>query len=50
MTVQVADVHGHVQRLISVVKLATMLEECATEEQRYLCVFCQQKDQRKGYS
>jgi hypothetical protein len=34
MTVYVADVHAHVQRLVSVVKLATVLEEYITEEQR----------------
>jgi hypothetical protein len=32
MTVWVADVHVHVGRLVSVVKMATMLEECNTEE------------------
>jgi hypothetical protein len=26
-------VHAHVQRLVSVVKMATVLEECSTEEQ-----------------
>jgi hypothetical protein len=25
--------HAHVQRLVSVVKMATMLEECTAEEQ-----------------
>jgi hypothetical protein len=29
----VADAHAHVQRLISVVKMRTLLKECATEEQ-----------------
>jgi hypothetical protein len=33
MTVEVADVHVHVQRLVSVVKMATVLEECKTEVQ-----------------
>lgn len=33
MTVQVAEAHAHVQRLVSVVKMATMLVECRTEEQ-----------------
>jgi hypothetical protein len=32
MTVQVADAHAHVQRIVSVVKMATVLEECTTEE------------------
>jgi hypothetical protein len=36
MTVYVADAHGHVQRLVSVVKMATELDECKTEEQRSL--------------
>jgi hypothetical protein len=30
--VKVADVHARVQRLISVVKMATVLEDCTTEE------------------
>jgi hypothetical protein len=34
MTVQIADAHVDVQRLVSVVKMATVLEECITEEQR----------------
>jgi hypothetical protein len=38
MTVYVADGHTHVQRLVSVDKMATMLEECANEEQRSVCV------------
>jgi hypothetical protein len=33
MTVLVADAHSHVQWLISVVKMVTMLKEYATEEQ-----------------
>jgi hypothetical protein len=33
MTVYVADAHAHVQTLVSVVKMATVLEECVTEEQ-----------------
>jgi hypothetical protein len=28
-----SNAHAHVQRLVSVVKMATMLEECTTEEQ-----------------
>jgi hypothetical protein len=36
MTVSVADAHAHVQRLVSVVKMATVLEEYATEEQRFV--------------
>jgi hypothetical protein len=33
MTAQVADAHAYVPRLVSIVKLATVLEECTTEEQ-----------------
>jgi predicted DNA-binding protein YlxM (UPF0122 family) len=33
MTVYVADTHGQVERLVSVAKMATVLEECTTEEQ-----------------
>jgi hypothetical protein len=32
-------VHAHVQRLVSVVKMATVLEVYTTEEQRYLSSF-----------
>jgi hypothetical protein len=38
MSVYVADAHAHVQRLISVVKMATMLQDFTTEEQ--LSVLC----------
>jgi hypothetical protein len=31
--------HAHVQKLISVVKMVTMLEECNTEEQRSVVHF-----------
>jgi hypothetical protein len=34
MIVQVADAHAHVHRQVSVIKMATMIEECITEEQR----------------
>jgi hypothetical protein len=37
MTVLVADMHAYVQRPISIARLATMLEEFTTEEQRCLC-------------
>jgi hypothetical protein len=33
MTVHLAEAHAHVQRLVSVVKTVTVLEECTTEEQ-----------------
>jgi hypothetical protein len=45
MTVYVADVHALVQRLVSVVEKATVLEEYTTEEQRSCCYFfCEQKN------
>jgi hypothetical protein len=51
MTVEVADVHAHVQRLVSVVKMATVLEKCATEEQRSVVrFFVGERIQYKGYS
>jgi hypothetical protein len=39
MTVNVADAHVHVPRFVSVVKMLTVLEECNTEEQRYVVSF-----------
>jgi hypothetical protein len=39
MTVYVADIHAPVQRLVSVVKIAIMLEECITEEQTSIVRF-----------
>jgi hypothetical protein len=39
MTVKVADAHAHVQRLVSVVEMATVLEECTAEEQRTVVLF-----------
>jgi hypothetical protein len=33
MTVKASDLHAHVQRLVSTVRMATVLEECTTEEQ-----------------
>jgi hypothetical protein len=38
-TVKVADAHAYVQKLVSVVKMATVLEECATDEQRSVVRF-----------
>jgi hypothetical protein len=38
-TVSVADTHVQFQRLVSVVKMATLLEECTTEEQRSVVRF-----------
>jgi hypothetical protein len=37
-------VHAHVQRLVSVVKMVTMLEEYATKKQNSVVRFCGQKD------
>jgi hypothetical protein len=34
MIVKVSDAHALVQKLVSVVKLASVLERCPTEEQR----------------
>jgi hypothetical protein len=34
MTFYVADTHVHVQRLVSVVEMATFIEEFTSEEQR----------------
>jgi hypothetical protein len=39
MTIKVADAHAHVQRLVSVVKMATIFEEYTTEEQRSVVLF-----------
>jgi hypothetical protein len=45
MTVLVADAHAHVQRLVSEAKMATVLGDCTTEEQRsVVCFFFGQKD------
>jgi hypothetical protein len=35
----VADVHARVPRLVSVVKMAAVLEGCNTEEQRFVARF-----------
>jgi hypothetical protein len=39
MTVQVADALTHVQKLVSVVKMVMVPDECTTEEQRSLVRF-----------
>jgi hypothetical protein len=44
MTVYVADAHAHVQGLVSVDKMATVLEVCTTEEQRSVVRFCGPKE------
>jgi hypothetical protein len=48
MRVWLAD--AHVQRLVSVVKMATVLEECAKEEQRSVVFFVGKRTRCKGYS
>jgi hypothetical protein len=42
--VWIANVLAHDQRLVSVVKMATVLEGCITEEQHSVVHFCGQKD------
>jgi hypothetical protein len=39
MKVYAAGTHAHVQRLVSVAEMATVLEECTTEEQRSVLRF-----------
>jgi hypothetical protein len=43
VTVWVADAHAHVQWLVSLIKMATALEVCITEEQRSVVRFCGKK-------
>jgi hypothetical protein len=43
MTVKLGVAHAHVQKLFSAVKMATMLEECITEEKRPVVHICGQK-------
>jgi hypothetical protein len=46
---QVAGAHALVQRLISVVKMATVLEDCTTEEEQHSLVhFRRQNDSAKN--
>jgi hypothetical protein len=44
MAAYAADARAHTQRLVSVVKLVTVYEECASEEQRSVMRFYRQKD------
>jgi hypothetical protein len=44
MTVYVADAHADVQKLVSVVKMATVPQDCITEGQRSLVRLREQKD------
>jgi hypothetical protein len=39
MTVWIADAHEHVQRLVSVVKMANVLGECSAEDQHFVVRF-----------
>jgi hypothetical protein len=51
MTSSVADAHEYVQRLVSVIKMATVLEEYTTEEQSSFVNFLLAKRLIcKGYS
>jgi hypothetical protein len=43
MTVYIADVHAHVQRLVSVVKMATVLKERTAQDQRSAVRFLWEK-------
>jgi hypothetical protein len=44
MIIYVADMHAHVQGLVSVVNMTSMREECDTKEQRSVVRFCGQND------
>jgi hypothetical protein len=51
MIVYVADAHAHVQRLVSVVKTATLFEEFTTEEHcPVVRFFCGRKDSMQTIS
>jgi hypothetical protein len=47
MTVQIADAHAHIQRLVSVVKMAIVLEEYTPKSSVLLVRFYQQEDINK---
>jgi hypothetical protein len=48
MIIYVADAHAHVHRMVSVVKMATVLKEYTTEEQRSIVSsFVAKRTQRK---
>jgi hypothetical protein len=49
MAVQAADAPAHVQRLVSVVKMATVLEDVLLKSSVLLCVFCGKKTQIKDF-
>jgi hypothetical protein len=51
MTDYVADAHAHVQRLVSVIKTAIVLEDCTTEKQHSpVRFFVGKRIQYIGYS
>jgi hypothetical protein len=50
MTVYVADAYAHVQRLVSVVKMATVLEYITEEQRPVVSFFVGKRTQCKGYS
>jgi hypothetical protein len=47
MIIQVADAHAHVQRLVSVVNMATVFEQCSTEKKRSVVRFLLAKGLRE---
>jgi hypothetical protein len=47
MTVWVAEAHAHIQRLVSVVEMETVLEDCNAGEQRPIVHFYGQKDSKQ---
>jgi hypothetical protein len=50
MTVDVANALAQVQRLVSVVKIVTVLEGILPKSSVLLCVFVDKRTQLKGYS
>jgi hypothetical protein len=48
--VKVADAHAYVQRLVSVVRMATVFEECTVQDQRSVVLFVCKRSHSKGYS
>jgi hypothetical protein len=50
-TVELADAHADVQRLVSVAKMANVLEKCTTKEQHSVVhIFVGKMTHCKGYS
>jgi hypothetical protein len=50
MLVYEADAHGQIQRIVSVVKMATVLEDCSKKGQSSVASFVGKRTQWKGYS